>query len=526
LDTDKGNRKIRKPVRADFLLKGAGSLVTMAPGRSKSALHGVIRLASCKTPHGANEDDWAGLPENIPLQSVLHRSASYEVRRGPGPSETEFPVLLDLTEGATEEYGTEGEIVERRVAAEYETEGEDEGLGVIRDGAVVAFEGTIIATGTTGDIKEAIDRGAIELEEGATVIDAPGCLVTPGLVDPHTHLLFSGWRAEEFALRLKGASYLDILARGGGIMDTVRATRMAPEEDLYALGMKHLDSMLLSGTTTVEVKSGYGLTTEDELKLLRVARKMGQNHPVDVVSTFLGAHAIPEEFAGNKEAYIELLSNEMMPRVLEEHLADFVDVFCEEGVFSVDQSRRILNSARNHGFKLKLHADEMSPLGGAVLAAEVGAVSADHLVMVDDLGIRRMAEKQVSAVLLPGTSFFLMADKYAPARRFVEQGVPIALATDFNPGTCTIESLALIMAIACLRMKISPAEALRACTLGAARALSREEEIGSLEAGKMADIVIFDAPSFHHLPYRFGANLVKGVVKKGKIVVKDGCLTR
>ncbi|HHY38191.1 MAG TPA: imidazolonepropionase [Clostridia bacterium] len=406
-----------------------------------------------------------------------------------------------------------------------EDDDDAKGLGLITDGSVAAHEGVIVAVGTTAEIEKAFKDGVFVLRNDATVFDASGCLVTPGLVDAHTHLIFAGWRAEEFALRLKGASYLDILARGGGILSTVRATRRASEDELFLLGMDRLDQMLLCGTTTVEVKSGYGLSTEDEIKSLRVAARLGREHPADVIPTFLGAHAIPEEYAGNVEGYIEVLVSEMIPRVAEERLAKFVDVFCEEGVFSVDQSRRILSSAKDYGFGLKIHADELSPLGGAVLAAELDAVSADHLVMVDERGIRYMAEKKVSAVLLPGTSFFLAMDRYAPARRIIEEGVPLALATDFNPGTCTIQSLPLVMGIACLRMGLSPEEVIKACTLGAARALGMEEEIGSLEAKKAADMVVFDVPSFHHLPYRFGANLVKGVIKRGKIVVKDGCLT-
>lgn len=458
-------------VKVDFLLKNAESLVTMSPGQK-----GIS--SSLRFRDGCDEDGDV---------KTLGRYAPPD-RSGFG---------LDEDDDA-------------------------KGLGTIADGAVAACDGVIVAVGTTTEIEKAIEEGALSLRKGATVVDASGRLVTPGLVDPHTHLIFAGWRAEEFALRLKGASYLDILGKGGGILSTVRATRRASEEELFFLGMKRLDEMLLSGTTTVEVKSGYGLSTEEEIKSLRVAARLGREHPVDVIPTFLGAHAIPEEYAGNVEGYIEVLLTEMVPRVAEERLARFVDVFCEEGVFSVDQSRRILSAAKGYGLGLKIHADELSPLGGAALAAELGAVSADHLVMVDETGILCMAEKGVSAVLLPGTSFFLAMDRYAPARRIIEEGVPFALATDFNPGTCTIQSLPLIMSIACLRMRLSPSEAIKGCTLGAARALGMEEEIGSLEVGKVADMVIFDVPSFHHLPYRFGASLVKGVIKKGKIVVKDG----
>jgi imidazolonepropionase len=355
------------------------------------------------------------------------------------------------------------------------------------------------------------------------VIDAGGRLVMPGMVDPHTHLVFAGSREYELEMRLNGATYLEILRAGGGILATTRKTRAATEEELAWETKKRLNRFLLHGVTTVEAKSGYGLTVEDELKMLRVAKRLNEEHPVDIVSTFMGAHAVPPEYKENPDAYVDLVIEEMIPRVARENLAEFCDVFCEEGVFTVEQSERILEAGKRHGLRPKLHADEIEPMGGAELAARVGAVSADHLLKVSDEGIRRMAEAGVVAVLLPGTAFFLMAE-YARARHMIDQGVPVALATDRNPGSSPTESLPLIMNLACLQMKMTPAEVISAATINAAHAVSRARQVGSLEPGKQADILILDAPNYPYLQYHFGVNLVDTVIKKGKVVVEGGRL--
>lgn len=387
-------------------------------------------------------------------------------------------------------------------------------ITVIEDGAVAVAGDSILAVGTTSQVLE-----QVQLTPETKVIDATGQVMLPGLVDPHTHLVFAGSRENELELKLKGASYLDILAQGGGILSTVRATRAASFLELVDIGLKYADQMLAQGTTTAEAKSGYGLTTKDEIKVLEAIKEISQRHPLDLVPTFLGAHAVPPEYKEEPEQFVELVINEMLPKVAEQNLAEFCDVFCEKGVFSVEQSRRILQAGQRLGLKAKIHAEEIVPLGGAELAAELGAVSADHLLVISDAGIKNMAEKQVVAVLLPGTTFYLGEDHYAPARKMIEQGVPIALATDFNPGSCPNNSLQLVMTLACLYLKMTPAEVLNTMTINAAHAIDRAAKIGSLEAGKKADIVIFNAPNYQYLPYRFGSNLVNKVIKDGQVVI-------
>lgn len=387
-------------------------------------------------------------------------------------------------------------------------------IEVITDGALAVVGDSIVAVGTTSEVLQQLD-----ITPETKVIDATGKVVLPGLVDPHTHLVFAGSRENELDLKLKGVPYLDILAQGGGILSTVRATRAAGLEELVQTGLKYADQMLAQGTTTAEAKSGYGLTTEDEIKTLEAIREINQRHPLDLVPTFLGAHAVPLEYKGEPEKFVDLVIEEMLPEVAAKNLAEFCDVFCEQGVFSVEQSRRILKAAKEQGFKLKIHADEIVPLGGAELAAELEAVSADHLLVISDEGIRQMAEKQVMAVLLPGTTFYLREDHYAPARKMIEQGVPVALATDFNPGSCPNNSLQIIMTIACLYLKMTPAEVINAMTINAAHAIGRAKEIGSLEPGKKADIVVFDAPTYQYLPYRFGSNLAEKIIKNGQLVI-------
>ena len=385
---------------------------------------------------------------------------------------------------------------------------------IITDGAVAAYEGRITAVGSTADI-----MAQVEPADDAKIIDAGGKVVLPGLVDPHTHVVFAGSRENEFEMKIKGAAYLDILASGGGILNTVRATRAAGEAELVGIGRRYLAEMLAQGTTTAEIKSGYGLTVADELKQLRAIRTLQQVQPIDLVPTFLGAHAIPEEYKSDPEAFVELVIEEMLPAVQSEGLAECCDVFCEEGVFNIEQSRRILLKARRLGFKLKLHADEVVPLGGAELAAELEALSADHLMVITPQGVEKLAVSSTVAVLLPATTFCLMGEKYAPAREMIEAGVAVALAGDFNPGSSPVNSLPVVMGIACRQLKMTPAEAVSAVTINAAHAIDRAHEVGSIEAGKKADLVVFDASDYRSIPYRFGTNLVKKVIKSGRLVV-------
>jgi imidazolonepropionase len=341
--------------------------------------------------------------------------------------------------------------------------------------------------------------------------------VLPGFVDPHTHIVFAGSREEEFQMRVEGASYMEILGAGGGILKTVRETRKASVEKLVDSAIEKLDIMLAHGTTTVEAKSGYGLTTKDELKILEVVRRVDQLHAIDIVPTFLGAHAVPPEYNGNTRGYVDLVVDEMIPRVAEKGLAEFCDVFCEKGVFGLEQTRHILGAGKSNGLKPKIHADEMSLLGGAELAADFGAVSADHLIFSSDEGIKALAEKGVIAVLLPAAAFSLMNGRYAEARVMINYDVPVALGTDFNP-SCMVENQQLVIAFACHFMKLTPAEAITAATINAAHAVSRAGEVGSLEVGKKADVVVLDAPNHKFLGYSFSVNLVDKVVKNGRVV--------
>ncbi len=387
-------------------------------------------------------------------------------------------------------------------------------IGMIEDGAVAARDGLIVAVGTSDQVAE-----QVAVHDDALVLDAHGQVVLPGLVDPHTHAVFAGSREHELEMKIGGMGYLEILAQGGGILDTVRATRAASQEQLAALGQGYLAEMLAQGTTTAEIKSGYGLSVADELKMLRVIRDLGRQQPVELVATFLGAHAVPQEFAGDTEGYVRLVIDEMLPAVARERLASYCDVFCEDGVFSPEQSRRILIRALQLGMQVKLHADEIVSLGGAELAVELRAVSADHLMAVSDQGIRELAASGTIAVLLPATTFCLMQQRYAPARRMIEEGVAVAMASDFNPGSCPVSSLQVAMGIACRQMQLLPAEVISAATINAAHAIGRAQRVGSLEVGKQADLVVFDAPNYRYLMYRFGANLVRTVIKSGRIVI-------
>ncbi len=388
-------------------------------------------------------------------------------------------------------------------------------VAVFENGAVAVDGDKIIAVGSTDQV-----LARVEINSETRVIDAGGQVVLPGLVDPHTHVVFGGSREHELALKLEGVPYLEILARGGGILSSVEATRAASKEELIAAGIKYCGQMLAQGTTTAEAKSGYGLSTEAEIKTLQAVHQVNGAQPVDLVPTFLGAHAIPKEYKGEPDRYLDLVINEMLPLVVEQNLARYCDVFCEEGIFSVEQSRRVLSAARDLGLELKMHADEIVPLGGAELAAELGAVSADHLLVISDQGIKRMAEEGVIAVVLPGTTFYLREDHFAPARKMIEAGVPVALATDFNPGSSPNNNLQLIINIACLYLRMTPSEVVNAITINAAHALGRAAEIGSLEEGKKADLVVFDAPNYDYLAYRYGTNLVSKVIKNGQMVVE------
>ena len=356
----------------------------------------------------------------------------------------------------------------------------------------------------------------MEQERCFETIDAGGRLVTPGLVDAHTHLIFGGFSQHELADKLRGRTYLEILAAGGGILSTVKATRAASEAQLTAKVLAALKEMLSFGVTLCEAKSGYGLSTEEELKQLRVVRNLNGTQPVELVSTFLGAHAIPPEYKDDHEGYVRLICEDMLPAVAAQGLAEYCDVFCESGVFSVEESRRILSRALALGLKVKIHADEIDALGGAQLAGALGAVSAEHLIAVTDKGIESMQKGGTIACLLPATSFYLGAD-YAPARNFIHAGVPVALATDYNPGSCPSLNLQLVMNLACLKDKMTPEEVLTAVTLNGAAAIGRAESHGSIEAGKKADFVIWNAADLDYLCYRFGSNLAGTVIKGGII---------
>ncbi len=382
-------------------------------------------------------------------------------------------------------------------------------LGIIRRGGLAVKDGRIVAVGETSDIRKAF--------MAENVISASGKIAMSGFVDPHTHLVFAGSREDEFEMRVEGSSYMEILDAGGGILRTVRETRRTSAEKLVEFGFKTLDVMLEHGTTTVEAKSGYGLTVRDELKILRVIQRLNQLHDVDVVPTFLGAHAIPREYKSNQQEYVHLIIEKMIPQVAEKTLAEFCDVFCEKGIFSLEQSRRVLGAGKSYGLKIKVHADEMSKLGGAELAADVGAVSAEHLLFSSDKGIEAMASKGVIAVLLPAAAFSLLVRRYVDARKMIDFGVPVALGTDFNP-SCWVENQQLVIAFACHFMKLTPAEAIIAATINAAHAIDRAGDVGSLEVGKKADIIILDVPNHKFLGYRFGVNLVEKVIKNGRLV--------
>lgn len=385
-------------------------------------------------------------------------------------------------------------------------------------GIIKKYWNAAVLIGDDGDVVSIHENG--ELPENADfceVIDAQGALVTPGLVDAHTHLVFGGWRAHEVPLKIAGASYLDILNAGGGILNTLVNTRKASEDELFERSMGFLKEELAFGVTTVEIKSGYGLDKQTELKQLRVIRRLNEEAAQDVVATFLGAHAIPDEFKGDADGYIDYLIEEVLPIVAEEKLADFCDVFTESSVFNVEQSKKILIVAQNLGLCSKIHADEIDPLGGSELAGEIGAVSAEHLIATRDSGIEAMAKSKTVACLLPQTSLYL-GKPFARARDMITAGVPVAIATDFNPGSCPSLNLQLSMNLGYLKYRLYPEEILTAVTLNAACAIGMGSRVGSVEVGKQGDLVIWNTVELPMLFYRMGTNQVKTVIKKGKII--------
>ncbi len=368
-----------------------------------------------------------------------------------------------------------------------------------------------------GIIEEIIDNPNPDIEVSG-VINARNRVVTPSFVDPHTHLVFGGTREDEFNMRIQGKTYMEIAKGGGGINSTVRKTREASESELYEAAKSNLLKMIEHGVATFEIKSGYGLDTEAELKQLRVIKRLMDTMPVDIKATFLGAHEIPPEYRDNKEKYIEILINEMLPAAKEQGIAEYCDIFCEEGVFDVEESRRILTKAKELGFKIRMHADELTPLGGAELAAELGAKSADHLVHISDKGIDAMVSKNVVFVMLPGTTFFLMSQKYAPAKKIVERGGIVVLSTDFNPGSSYTHSMQMIITLACLNMGLTVEQAINAATINAAYSLDLHNKTGSIHKGKQADLIFLDIPSYKFLVYNYGVNHISAVMKKGKII--------
>ncbi|WP_346938354.1 imidazolonepropionase [uncultured Clostridium sp.] len=383
---------------------------------------------------------------------------------------------------------------------------------IIEDGFIFIEDDTISAVGKGNEYESYINEDTI-------IISGKGKTVTPGLVDPHTHLIYSGSRENELPLKLNKVGYIEILNMGGGILSTVENTRKASVDELVEEASNRLNIMLNHGTTTVESKSGYGLDLESEKKILEVNKRLNNTHTIDVVSTFMGAHAIPKEYKEDREGFIKLIMEEMIPGIAEENLAEFIDCFCEEGVFTTEECRRILEKGREYGMKLKLHGDEVESVKGAELAGELKCISAEHLIAASDEGIKALSENDVVAVLLPSTAFYLMLGKFARARDMIDNNVAVALATDCNPGTSPTESMQNVMTFACFGMRMLPTEIINAMTINAACAINREKSVGSIEKGKKADIAIFNSKNLNYLVYHFGINSVDKVIKNGKIVV-------
>ena len=386
-------------------------------------------------------------------------------------------------------------------------------LAIITDGAVAVAGGSIVDLGPTAELAAKYQADQL--------IDARARVVMPGFVDPHTHVVFAGDRAHEFERRIAGATYMELMNTGGGIMSTVRATRAATLEELMAQTRARLDVMLAHGTTTAEAKTGYGLETQAELKMLDAIAQLDAEHAIDLVPTFLGAHAIPAEYKGREDEYTDLVANEMLPAVasrIPQPASFFVDVFCEDGAFTLEQSRRILTRAKELGFGLKIHVDEFEPLGGARLGVELGAISVDHVVSTPADEIELLGQSKTIAVSLPGTPFGLAQRDYTPAQAVLATGGALALATDLNPGTTWNESMQFVVALACRYLKLTPAQALAAATINAAHAIGRGGSIGSVETGKQADLLIMDVPDYRLIGYRYGTNLVRTVIKRGQII--------
>ena len=406
-----------------------------------------------------------------------------------------------------------GKLVTMQGSSSFRVKEEMNKINIIENAYIAVKNGKILAIGVGDEFGNLCG-------EDTKIHDAEGLLVTPGLIDSHTHLIHGGSRENEFSMKLNGVPYIEILNNGGGILSTVKATKEASEEELYKKAKKSLDRMLEFGVTTVEEKSGYGLELNTEIKQLEVARVLDKNHPVDLVHTFLGAHAVPEEYKENHKAYIDILVDVMMPKIKDMGLAEFCDVFCEKGVFTIEESEYILQKAKEMGYKLKIHADEIESLGGAELAAKLGCVSADHLMAASDEGIKMMAENNVVANILPATSFNLNKN-YADCRKMIDMGAIVSLSSDYNPGSCPSENLQLVMQLGCLHLKMTPNEVLTAVTINAAYAIDRADKIGSIEVGKNADFVVFDARNVEYLMYHFGINHTKKVYKNGNLVVDN-----
>lgn len=384
-------------------------------------------------------------------------------------------------------------------------------IGMINNGCVVIENDIITDVGTTDEILKKYNENEFK------VIDASNKAVLPGFIDSHTHFIFGGYRADEFSWRLRGDTYMSIMERGGGITSSVRATRDTSLEEFIEVGKKRLDKMMAMGVTTVEGKSGYGLDRETELKQLEAMKELNKIHPLDIVATFLGPHSVLPEYKGKEEEFLDIMIDDVMPKVVDNKLAEFADIFCEKNVFSIEQSRRFLNEAKRAGLKVKIHADEMYQLGGAELAVELSASSADHLLQASDEGIKQLANSEVIATLLPATAFCLK-EEYARGRYMIDSGCAVALATDFNPGSCFTNSIPLVIALAALHMKMSIEEIISALTINAAAAVGRNDIVGSIEIGKKADIIILEYPSIHFLPYHAAVNIVETVIKNGEII--------
>ncbi|MDH7512999.1 MAG: imidazolonepropionase [Clostridiales bacterium] len=390
-------------------------------------------------------------------------------------------------------------------------------VGLLEKAWLASCRGRIVFTGQEKDFK-----ARVRAEKNAVHIDARGLVGLPGFVDSHTHLPFAGSRVNEFRLRLKGYTYEELAKKGMGIQTTVKATRRATKSELVRLCLSRLDTMLQNGATTIEAKSGYGLNLKDEIKQLEALREASRKHPVDIVPTFMGAHEIPKEYRSRKSAYVNFLLRRVLPEVKRKKLAEFFDVFCEEGIFSLEDTRRLADGAKWAGLKVRIHADEFTPLGGAELASEIGALSADHLINITPEGIRKLARSDTVATLLPGVSFFLMLDKKAPARQLIEEGAIVSLASDFNPGSSMVSSMLFVLQLGVFLLRLTIEEAINAVTANAAFALGRHKEVGSLEPGKKTDLLLCELPDYASLVYHLGINPIRYIIKNGRVVVKDG----